>query len=304
MSQSIPHPLPVDWWLSAFNVAMATVWAPLAPAHPTALLLLGVHLGAATLPWLLARAPAPRARALRVLYELYPFLWTAAFWTELDLHTRLVDTLRDDRILVSLDRALFGAHLNETWLATMHATAFSELMHFIYFCFYPLLLVAPLVLIIRGTQAQLREGVLRFVLAYLGCILVHAWWPTTGPAVLSLHFPPSVSVGWFFRLNHWIQNRGDSVGTAFPSTHVAGAVTFAWIAWRFWPRRVAIGVTALAAGIMGATIYTQNHFAVDSLAGALIAVVLQAFVVPMIGLRGTWGPGERAPGENPGEVPS
>src|SRR5207244_11745606 len=83
------------------------------------------------------------------------------------------------------------------------------------------------------------------------------------------------------RLSHWIADGGGSLGTAFPSTHVAGAVTFAWIAWRFWSREVALGVTLLAVGIMAAAVYTQNHFAVDSLAGALLGLALQGLVVPL-----------------------
>ena len=286
LTESLPthaphHPLAVDWWLCAFNIAMAAIWAPLAPAHPTARLLLGCHLLAATLPMLLGWAPPPRARALRLVYDAYPLAWAAAFWTELDLHTRFVNTLRDDQALLSLDRAVFGGHLNQAWLAKMQAGALSELMYLLYLSYYLLLVGVPVFLFFRGTEAQVREGVLRIVLAYLGCILVHAWWPTIGPAVLPLQFPAPLSARWFFRLSHWIADGGDSLGTAFPSTHVAGAVTFAWIAWRFWSREVALGVTLLAVGIMAAAVYTQNHFAVDSLAGAPLGLALQGLVVPL-----------------------
>ncbi len=274
--------MPLDWWLCAFNIAMAVLWAPLVPAHPTARLLLGSHLLAATLPMLLGWAPPPRGRPLRIVYDAYPLAWAAAFWMELDQHTRLVNTLRDDQALLSLDRAVFGVHLNQTWLATMQAGALSELMYLLYLSYYLLLVGVPVFLLFRGTEAQLREGVLRIVLAYLGCILVHAWWPTIGPAVLPVQFPAPLGARWFFRLSHWIANGGDSLGTAFPSTHVAGAVTFAWIAWRFWSRHVALAVTLLAVGIMGAAVYTQNHFAVDSLAGALLGLALQGLVVPLL----------------------
>jgi len=274
--------VPLDWWLCAFNVVMAILWAPLVATHPAARLLLGSHLLAATLPMLLGWAPPPRARFLHLLYDGYPLAWVAAFWMELDLHTRLVNTLRDDQALLSLDHAVFGVHLNQTWLATMQAGALSELMYLLYLSYYLLLVGVPVFLLFRGTEAQLREGVLRIVLAYLGCILVHAWWPTIGPAVLPVQFPAPLGARWFFRLSHWIADSGDSLGTAFPSTHVAGAVTFAWIAWRFWSRHVALAVTLLAVGIMGAAVYTQNHFAVDSLAGALLGLALQGLVVPLL----------------------
>src|SRR5215470_17333939 len=68
---------------------------------------------------------------------------------------------------------------------------------------------------------------------------------------------------------------GDAVGTAFPSTHVAGAVTLAWLAWRHCSRAEAWIATVLAAGIGPAAVFTQNHFVIDVVAGAVLGIGLQ-----------------------------
>ncbi|HXA96385.1 MAG TPA: phosphatase PAP2 family protein [Candidatus Dormibacteraeota bacterium] len=274
------HPRAVDWMLAAYNLVMIGRWAPLVPQHETARWLVAVHSIALGVPWLLSRAPAPDHRWLRRFYECYPLVWICAFWRELDVHGRFVSNLPDDRALVWLDHAVFGLHLNSAWIEALPGRAFSEMMHLFYFSYYPLLIAAPVLLLLARRGAQRREGVLRIAAAYLACFCVYAWWPTTGPDFLHVVFPESVRGGLVFRLNHLIQDSGDSLGTAFPSSHVAGAVTVTWILWRLGYRRLGVVGIAITAGALGATVYTQNHFAVDAVAGLLLGLGVQGWVVP------------------------
>jgi len=276
------HPSTVDWLLAAYNLVLIGRWAPLVPLHETARWLVAVHGIALGVPWLLARAPAPDRPWLRRLYEFYPLAWICAFWRELDVHGRFVSNLPYDRALIWLDRAIFGVHVNTAWLEALPGRWFSELMHLCYFSYYPLLLIVPVLLAFAPPTALRREGVLRIATAYLACFLVYALWPTTGPGALHVSFPESVSDGLMFRINHVIQDSGDSLGTAFPSSHVAGAVTLTWILWRLGHRRLGGAGIAITLGVLGATIYTQNHFAVDSLAGLLLALGVQSLLVPTV----------------------
>ena len=75
---------------------------------------------------------------------------------------------------------------------------------------------------------------------------------------------------------------GDSLGTAFPSSHVAGVVTAAIIAWKWLPRPVAWLLIVESIGVMVATVYTQNHYAIDAVAGLVWAVVLQVMLLPLL----------------------
>jgi len=273
------HPRTVDWILAAYNLILIGRWAPLVPQHEAARWLVVVHSIALGVPWLLARAPAPGQLWLRRFYDFYPLAWICAFWRELDVHGLFLNNLIDDRALVWLDRSVFGVHLNTAWLAALPGRAFSEMMHLFYFSYYPLLLTVPVLLIVaRGTMR--REGVLRIAAAYLACFAIYALWPTTGPGFLHVSFPDSVSGGLVFQINHAIQNSGDSLGTAFPSSHVAGSVTLTWILWRLGHWRLGIAGIVITLGVLGATIYTQNDFAVDSLAGVLVSVGVQLLVVP------------------------
>ncbi|HEX4633655.1 MAG TPA: phosphatase PAP2 family protein [Gemmatimonadales bacterium] len=276
------HPRVVDWMVAAYNLVLIGRWAPLVPQYETARWLVAVHGIALGLPLLLARAPAPGQPWLRKVYDFYPLVWICVFWRELDVHGRFINNLPHDRALAWLDRAVFGLHLNVAWLHALPGRGFSEVMHLFYFSYYPLLCLVPVLLVFASRGALRREGVLRIAAAYLACFLFYALWPTTGPGFLHVTFPDTVSGGPIFRLNHLIQDSGDSLGTAFPSSHVAGAVTLTWILWRMGHRRLGMLGIAITLGVLGATIYTQNHFAVDSLAGLALAVGIQTLVVPRL----------------------
>ncbi|MCI0689339.1 MAG: phosphatase PAP2 family protein, partial [Sporichthyaceae bacterium] len=107
-------------------------------------------------------------------------------------------------------------------------------------------------------------------------------YPVIGPAELMPHYQGELTQGLFYRLTHAARDAGDSLGTAFPSSHAAGAVTAAWLAWRWFGRPVAVLLTVQAGGVLLATVYTQNHYAVDAVAGLVWALGLQAIAVPAI----------------------
>jgi membrane-associated phospholipid phosphatase len=61
-------------------------------------------------------------------------------------------------------------------------------------------------------------------------------------------------------------------------------VTIAFIGWRWFSRPVALLLTLEAAGVVMSTVYTQNHYAIDSLAGIVWALALQGLMVPFFKL--------------------
>jgi len=283
--------LPVDWVVAFYNVTLIGVWLPRAGESAVARWMIAVHAAGLGLLWLLARGPSLEWRLTRALREVYPILWLLVFWRELGLHCGLVGSAPNDAYVARLDQALFGANWSAVWAPAMPTGWLSELMQGVYFAYY---VACPLVLLhlllARGRDTA-RETTLRMVLVYTGAYLVYAIAPTVGPMAMA-EFPrfagPAAS-GLFRRLNDWLQATGDAAGTAFPSTHVAGAVTLAWLAWRHYSQRLAWLLSALALLIAPATVYTQNHFLLDAVGGALLAWWCQSWLVPFL----TRSPAER-----------
>jgi hypothetical protein len=59
-------------------------------------------------------------------------------------------------------------------------------------------------------------------------------------------------------------------------------VTIAFLGWRWFPRGVAALLTLEALGVVVSTVYTQNHYGIDSLAGIVWALAIQLGVVPAL----------------------
>ena len=282
--------LPIDAVLFLYNAVLISVWLPLARESGIARWMIAIHALGLCLPPLLIRARR-LSRALAVLREIYPALWLLVFWRELGIHCALVGSAMDDAVLAAFDRVVFGVNLNAVWAPLMPAAWASELMQGIYFGYYASFLGLIVYLFSRRQLQVTRDTLLRISITYAAAYVVYAIAPTVGPMAMGSfpRFAGPGAGGVFRALNDWLQANGDAAGTAFPSTHVAGAITLAWLAWRHCPRWCAWLLTVLALAVGPATVYTQNHFALDALSGAILGMVLQGLVVPALqGERGAF----------------
>jgi len=290
---------PVDRLLAVYNLLLAGLWTSVTvAAEPAATgsglafelgpgkasLLAMAHLIAAGIPLLvgrLPRSPGFGSRLLRLLHEVYPLLLLPVFWLELDPLIRTLHGTTRDAAIMGLDRAVFGFHLDQVWIRAMPQTWFSELMHFSYWIYLPLIFTPPIVMVLRRDAVGLQDVTLRLLATYVGCYVVYLAFPTAGPKVFGVLFEGARD-GIFLGLVARAHETGNVYGAAFPSSHVAGAVTVAWLGWRWFPPAAAVLLTLQAAGVLMSTVYTQNHYAVDSLAGLGFALAVQAWVVPTL----------------------
>lgn len=273
---------PVDRVLSAFNLALAFLWVGAVGRAPFAPWLIAAHVGAACLPALIARLRIDPALPVRLLRELYPLVLVIAAWSEMGLVRDVLHAASNDALVSAADRALFGTHLHTVWMPAMPATWFSELMFFVYWVYYLVVFATPVILLLVGRREAARDVVFALVVGYLSCYVLYAVFPVDGPSHTMARYAGALTDGFFYRLAMGTVHAGDSAGTAFPSSHVVGAVTMALLAARWFPRPVAVLFAIEAAGVVLATVYTQNHFAIDSVAGLGLAVVLQRVGAPAL----------------------
>jgi membrane-associated phospholipid phosphatase len=296
---------PVDRLVAAYNLLLGGLWLSVTPYTSYAVWAATAHLAACLLPVVLKRVPRPTLGPLRSLRELYPILLMPVFWTEIDLLFPLRHIGTFDRPISWLDETVFGIHLGAEWMPAMPQIWLSEVMHFSYFAYYAAVYLPPVIMGITGRMAAARDMVFRLTVAYLSCYLVFLFLPVDGPHFLLEHYDGDLTGGLFYQLVDATQRAGDSRGCTFPSSHVAGAVTAAVIAWRWLPRPLAILLSLEAAGVVCSTIYTQNHYAIDSVAGLTWTLTLQLLLVPVLlrRLDGRKRRPERAPCAEPSEIP-
>lgn len=225
----------------------------------------------------------PKNRVLRVVRDWYPVLMFLPLYSELAVLTNLFTHLRYDTLVAGWEQGLFGGQPSQTLRVLFPARAISEYVHFSYFYYYFVPTTLAFGLYVRGARARFSLGLTATLLAFLSCCVVYMLFPVVGPYH---HFGHPAATSWpgvFGPLTHSIVERGSSLGTAFPSSHTAVAVCVWLSAWRLWRPAfwlLALIVPALALG----TVYGGFHYAVDTLAGALLGAGA-ALVAPSLHTR-------------------
>jgi membrane-associated phospholipid phosphatase len=169
--------------------------------------------------------------------------------------------------------ALFGFQPSVVWIRACPWRWLSWTMHLGYIGYYLIVAGAPLAIWTRG----IKGGVERLLLALMGtfylCYVVFLVFPVLGPRHV---FEPAVNAATAVPpaiLAHSILQAGAAWGAAFPSSHVAAVWTMALVAVRVW-RGLGYVLLPMAALVMLGTVYGQFHYAVDALAGLLVAVLV------------------------------
>ncbi len=141
------------------------------------------------------------------------------------------------------------------------------------------------------------------LLTYIGYFLV----PTTGPRV-----PPELELqvlggGTFSaRVRDFLRAAEVNQLDAFPSGHTALSLVYLGYGWRIFPNwKMRIPLAISVVGIIFATVYLSLHYAVDLLAGALLALAVPLFVRGLHAVFGQGGTAQSLPVRpDPGEGPA
>ena len=241
------------------------------------LLLLGDAL-VVVLVLLLRRLPAEGLLA-DVLGGAYPLILASAFYWQLgDMHLD-VGGLRD-AVVQRWELALFGAQVSATWHVRAPWPLLSAVLHLCYGSYYWILLLVPLWLLIGGKRDAFRRAVFCSALAMYVCFLIFSVFPVAGPYYMFPRPTGAVVANWPARYVYFMLGTGSSIGTAFPSSHIAASWLTVYAAWRD-ARRLALVLAPVAFLLALGTVYGQFHYAVDALAGAALAVALMAAADPL-----------------------
>jgi len=268
--------------VSASSLAFGALWLGALGRVGFAPWVVAAHVAAACVPALFTRLRPDTRGLTAALRELYPIVFVMLVWSEMGLVREIFHTMANDATIAAADQMLFGRHLQAVWMPAMPQVWFSELMFFVYLAYYPLVFLTPVVLLVRHRHDALRAVTFGLAIGYLSCYAVYALFPVDGPAHTMTRFAGPLTEGFFYRLSVNAVHAGDSLGTAFPSSHVVGAVSLAILGARWLSRPVALVFGLEAAGVVLATIYTQNHFAIDALVGLGMATMLQLGAVPFL----------------------
>ncbi len=227
---------------------------------------------------LVPRLPAEGLVA-EVLGGGYPLILASAFyWQVGDMQ---LDIARlHDALVQRWEVAVFGSQVSATWHVSAPYPLLSAVLHLCYGLYYWILLLVPLWFLLHRRREAYRRAVFCGALALYTCYLVFAVFPVAGPYFVFPHPTGAVVANWPARYVYFMLGTGSSIGTAFPSSHIAASWVMVYAAWRD-ARRLALVLAPVAVGLALGTVYGQFHYAVDALAGALLAIALMVAADPL-----------------------
>jgi len=285
---------PVDRVVLVYALWVAVLVAARAPHVARWSMLLSLHAGIVALVVLLparAAGAAPAAgpawrrhgtEVLRFVRHAYPLALVLVFFEEVRYTVNAVfpgTPYWFEPWLYAADRTLFGT-LPARALAPTVDVWTSEIMHGLYFVYYPILL-GGLVLAWRrpgggpGPAPAFRSTLLAMTCSFVLAFLPYPFLAARGPwenAPLMAELP-DFHGPVFTPLMERIIDHGAVSGGCFPSAHVAGAWGIVHGLASAGRRRAAWSLGLLSAGMSFACVWTRYHHAVDVPAGVACALL-------------------------------
>ncbi|MEJ2677716.1 MAG: phosphatase PAP2 family protein [Gemmatimonadota bacterium] len=279
-----PQARPIDRVFAAYALvgALALLFPHHTPIWPA---LVALHLLAAAaalyLPpvrRLLLAAGRAWPRLSRVVHDWYALALVPALYTELAILNQAVwNGHYFDAAIQRVEIAIFGGLPSRELATAFPYPVLSEFLHTAYLSYYVILFGPSLFLYLAGRVHAFRVVTFGVVFMLLLNYVAFIFYPVQGPRYL---FPPPGGPlrGEFVnRLTHWILEHGSARGAAFPSSHMSVVTVQTVMAYRYLRRAFPLLVVAVLGVGVGA-VYSGFHYAVDMVAGALVALVLGLLV--------------------------
>lgn len=263
--------LPVDLLLFAYLGITTAVAFVRMPAYPRAIGVVAANSLMAVLILLLIR---PTLRGVgSLMREVYPLVLLLALYASLDLLNGGGAAATHDRTVQAWEQGLFGLQVSREWWKAAPSAGWSSVLHGAYLSYYVLVPLPVAYFAWRRDRMNVRRTVFLVMATFLACYLAFIFFPVAGPYYQFARPDTGFIDNLPARLVYAALAQGSAFGAAFPSSHVAATVVATIAAFQGAPR-LGLWMLLPTALLTVGVIYTQMHYAVDVLAGLLVAGVI------------------------------
>jgi membrane-associated phospholipid phosphatase len=206
-----------------------------------------------------------RSSAAGVVGDWLPLLALPALYLAIPATTPHAGRMFDG-VIQSWDATLFGTQPSRTLAGVIPSLILSETLHAAYMSYYGIIYLPPLLMYLTGGRDAFYRSVRVFTVVMVVCFVVFCLFPVAGPR-FEWGGPSGVPDGPVRRATLVILERGSARGTAFPSSHIAIALSMALSAVEWRPRFG--GLVLVVTMLLGlGAVYGGFHYGIDMLAGA------------------------------------
>jgi membrane-associated phospholipid phosphatase len=222
-----------------------------------------------------ARTGATRG-PLGLLRDFFPVAVVVGIYMLLQPAIEAVNPRRYDALLAALDERWLAALVARWRGALGRPGALTDALSLAYVSFYLLPLGVAVAARARRPRADFERVSVAVLLSFYASYLGYFLWPASGPRVPRAEEAARLGGGPVSLLVRDFLHAAEATTLdAFPSGHAAVAVVAAALGARLFPRAAA-ALGAWAAAIVFSTVYLSVHYAVDVLAGLVLAAATLA----------------------------
>jgi membrane-associated phospholipid phosphatase len=259
-------------WLAFTSALILLRWQFV--TQPVRLLMLHATIATAILILATCRKNSPalpgRPALIDALRHFYPLLLGGFFFEEIGHLVHAIFPQWFDAWLIAADLKFFGTYPT-VWIEQFSSYWLTEFLQLAYTLYLPLIPGFGIYLWWRNQREEFTEYTLAICITYYLNYLIFIFFPIEGPYHTLAHLQQvELHGGFFMALIEWIEKHGRVHGGAFPSNHVAGTMVALISALRF-SRKISFVLIPLAISICIATVYGRYHYAVDVIAGMMVA---------------------------------
>lgn len=262
----------IAWILFYMLIGLKRVHQP--HLHIPAMLSIGV--GIFILAWAqnsIEELKHPRLKkALSLIRGIYPIALFGYFFTSGHAFNRVIFTDWLDPFFMKADLSLFGYLPSLEWGVRYNSLWISEIFHFAYFCYYPMIVGLPLYLYFKNPKG-FWELIFNLSFVFYLCYFIYSIIPVIGGRYIpeAMELTRTYRGGVFTHIMVFIYNHSNHLGGAFPSSHVGVAIVLTIAALRY-ARRFGYVFLVIAFFLSLATVYCHYHWFIDAVFGVLTGV--------------------------------
>ena len=207
-------------------------------------------------------------KIIQFLRTFYPAILLTYAWMELNTLVTILFPYWASEFVINADKFIFSVHPT-VWVERLFTPWLTELMNFFYVIYFIFIPVSGFSLYFSGRKDDALDFLFLVFLTYTSSFLLFFFFPAEGAWIILKHLHTKEAEGGIFTwLVHFIQGHGSIRGGAFPSSHVAAAVTIV-MAMLKYNRKLGWILLSLTFGVVASTVYLRYHHAVDALGGII-----------------------------------
>lgn len=210
---------------------------------------------------------------LQFMQDWYPLLTIPGFYIEMRALTQMVFRGYFDEKVIHWEKQVFKGMPSLSLSRHLPSLLISEFLHFCYLLHYCLAGFLPAWFYFQNEIEIFQKIVFaETCIIHLG-LLWYPFFPCAGPRYLFEKIQGKLADGFFFKIAHTILEVGSSKGTAFPSSHVSLSMIILFLALRYDTTAFLV-LLPLCSGLTLGTVYGRFHYAIDALAGFILAGIV------------------------------